>query len=76
MPGGSTVKELHEKKFLQPLRVRPSVNATMRFETASGEPVQVDLGSFQGAWAAEAQGSPTTDELEREVGGISPPLPN
>jgi len=34
------------KEFVHPLRGRSSINATMRFETAPGEQVQVDFGSF------------------------------
>ena len=34
------------KEFVQPLRVRSSANATMRFETEPGEQAQVDFGSF------------------------------
>jgi len=34
------------KEFVQPLRVRSSVHATMRFETDPGEQAQVDFGSF------------------------------
>jgi transposase len=40
--GGFTIL----KEFVQPLRVRSSVNATMRFETEPGEQAQVDFGSF------------------------------